>query len=105
MLCVKLLEFTAVVLMINIPFGYWRGNTEKFTKQWFLAIHLPVLLTFVLRLMTHLPFNLETFLALMASFFFGQLAGRQCRSFLSSHQRTSLTSCLVMDVARRFRAG
>jgi len=35
--------------LLNLPFGYFRGNTKKFSFQWFLYIHLPIPFIFVLR--------------------------------------------------------
>lgn len=34
---------------LNLPFGYFRGNTKKFSFKWFLYIHLPIPFIFVLR--------------------------------------------------------
>ncbi len=35
--------------VLNLPFGYFRVNTKKFSVQWFLYIHLPIPFIFVLR--------------------------------------------------------
>ena len=32
----------AFVLVLNLPFGFWRSRVKKFSVPWFLAIHLPV---------------------------------------------------------------
>ncbi len=42
-----LLTFAAFVL--NLPFGYLRVKTRKFSFLWFLYIHLPIPLLFLLR--------------------------------------------------------
>ena len=32
-----------LTLLINLPFGYMRKKTRKFSLKWFLCIHLPTL--------------------------------------------------------------
>ncbi|RJP18846.1 MAG: hypothetical protein C4520_13760 [Candidatus Abyssobacteria bacterium SURF_5] len=34
---------------INLPFGFLRSKAEKFSLRWFLYIHIPVPLIFLLR--------------------------------------------------------
>ncbi len=33
---------TLVIFLLNLPFGYWRVQTRRFTLPWCLAIHLPI---------------------------------------------------------------
>ena len=40
---------TAIALVLNLPFGYLRGGTKKFSLMWFLYIHLPIPAIFLLR--------------------------------------------------------
>lgn len=40
----------AIVFLINLPFGYWRASKERFSRGWFLAVHLPIPAVFLLRL-------------------------------------------------------
>lgn len=35
---------------LNIPFGYWRQGLPRFSALWFLAIHTPVPLVILLRI-------------------------------------------------------
>lgn len=35
--------------VMNLPFGYFRVNTKKFSVKWFLYIHLPIPFIFVMR--------------------------------------------------------
>jgi hypothetical protein len=71
----KLLIVAGIVFLINLPFGYWRAGTRRFSTPWFLAIHLPVPLIIVLRFSTGLGWHWTTFPALVGAFFAGQLAG------------------------------
>ena len=95
----KLLLISLLVLLVNIPFGYWRANVHRFTLQWFLAIHLPVIIVVVLRLVSHLGFAWFTYVVLVTAFFLGQKFGaliiKRVRR-ICDHA----TSCLVMDLVR-----
>ena len=71
-----------IVFVINIPFGYWRAKSRKFSGQWFLAIHLPVPLVIALRYLTGLGWQLITFPVLIGAFFLGQLAGGLLKNIL-----------------------
>ncbi|MBI5560258.1 MAG: hypothetical protein HY883_03185 [Deltaproteobacteria bacterium] len=42
---------TLAALVINLPFGYLRSGTKKFSLKWFLYIHVPVPILIVLRLL------------------------------------------------------
>ena len=89
-----------VVLLLNIPFGYWRENVRKFSAQWFLAIHLPVPAIIALRFASHIGFAWYTYVFLVSSFFIGQKAGSIIYKKLSK-AGNDLSSCLVMDLFRR----
>ncbi len=88
----------ALAFLINLPFGYWRANADKFSRQWFLAIHLPVPLVIALRLASGLGFQLATFPVMIAAFFLGQLVGGQLHGVLKKHTSLRVTACLVWDI-------
>jgi hypothetical protein len=64
-----------LVLLINLPFGYWRSGVRKFSLQWFLAVHLPVPIVIGLRFASGLGFQLATFPVIVGAFFAGQFLG------------------------------
>lgn len=101
----SLWPLAVVVLIANLPFGYWRANVGRFSPQWFLAIHLPVPLVIALRVFTGLGWQLATFAALVAFFFAGQLLGIRLHRWWGRRAGMRPTSCLVMDLMRGFRAG
>ncbi|MEI8141162.1 MAG: hypothetical protein WCI03_15015 [bacterium] len=70
-----LLMVAAAVVVINIPFGFWRDSVRRFSLRWILAIHLPVPMVIGLRLVSHLGWQLSTFPVLIGSFFLGQFLG------------------------------
>jgi len=59
--------------LLNLPFGYFRGNTKKFSFQWFLYIHLPIPFIFVLRTMAGFGFKIVPFM--IAGAVAGQILG------------------------------
>lgn len=65
----------ALVLLVNLPFGYWRAREEKFSRQWLLAVHLPVPLVIALRVFSGLGWHLISFPVLIGAFFLGQFCG------------------------------
>lgn len=65
----------AAVLVLNIPFGAWRAGVPKFSRSWFLAVHLPVPLVVALRLSFELGWQPLTLVVLAGAFFLGQLLG------------------------------
>ncbi len=71
----KLLLVCAIVFLLNLPFGFWRGSVSKFSRQWFLAIHLPVPVVILIRIYSGLGFHLASFPAVIGSFFLGQFIG------------------------------
>ncbi len=48
-IAISTFEVTLFALAINLPFGYLRAPTKKFSIAWFLYIHLPIPAIFLLR--------------------------------------------------------
>ncbi len=75
----KLPLISLVILLLNLPFGYWRAGTRRFSLQWFLAVHAPVPLVIGLRLATGVGWQIATFPLVIGAFFGGQFLGGQFR--------------------------
>jgi len=75
----KLLVGSILVFVVNLPFGYWRAKTKRFSTQWALAIHLPVPLVVIVRLLGGIGWQFITFPLLVGSFFAGQWLGGRLR--------------------------
>ncbi|MFQ5456873.1 MAG: hypothetical protein ACE5FC_00260 [Myxococcota bacterium] len=67
------------VLLLNLPFGYWRGGVEKFSRPWFLAIHVPVPFVILMRVTSGLGWQLASFPIIVGAFFLGQFLGGKLR--------------------------
>ena len=67
------LMLSAITLLFNLPFGYARAKTKKFSFRWFLFIHLPIPFIFIARILSHIEIKYVPFLALAA--IIGQIAG------------------------------
>ena len=72
-------EVAAAVVALNLPFGFWRACVTKFSRAWFLAVHLPVPIVIALRLSFSLGWHPLTFAVLVGAFFTGQLLGGALR--------------------------
>ena len=71
---------TLATMLLNIPFGYWRGEAKRRGSklEWFAAIHLPVPVVALMRRFVGLAFSLKYIpvLALfVAAYFTGQRIG------------------------------
>jgi hypothetical protein len=71
----RLAILSALVLLINLPFGYWRSRVRKFSLQWFLSVHLPVPLVIAVRVFGGAGWEIKTYPALVGAYFAGQLLG------------------------------
>jgi hypothetical protein len=75
----SLWPIAGIVLVLNLPFGFWRAGTKRFTLPWFLAVHVPVPLIICLRYAAGLGWRLITFPVLIGAFFTGQFLGGKLR--------------------------
>jgi len=68
------------ILFLNLPFGFWRAGTRKFSLSWFLAVHIPVPFVVCLRILSGLGWSLNSFPVFLTAYFTGQLFGGKLRS-------------------------
>ena len=67
------------VLVMNLPFGFWRAGVKRFTRPWFAAVHAPVPFVILLRVVSGLGWHLVSFPVLIGAFFTGQFLGGAMR--------------------------
>jgi len=79
----SLWKVALLVFLLNLPFGYWRASSKKFSRQWFLAVHLPVPLVVALRIYSGLGWKLISFPVLVGAFFLGHFVGGKVRLLIS----------------------
>ncbi|TGE31183.1 hypothetical protein E4K68_18595 [Desulfosporosinus sp. Sb-LF] len=89
---------SAVVIILNIPFGYWRGNVRKFSWQWFISVHCPIPLIIFLRIRLGLGWEWTTYPILVGAYFIGQSLGAKWYKLWKRSMRVS--SCLICDILR-----
>ena len=70
-------ELMLLVFLINLPFGYLRSKATKFSRQWMMAVHIPVPFVFLLRIFS--GFNWTVIPLLVLSDVAGQIAGGKLR--------------------------
>ena len=51
------LGISALALVLNLFFGYFRGKQKRFSFKWFLYIHLPIPLVAFARVFTNLDYR------------------------------------------------
>ena len=64
-----------LIVLVNLPFGYWRAGVRKLSAPWFAAVHLPVLLVVGIRLLLDLPFAWRVLPFTAGAFALGQWLG------------------------------
>ncbi|MFQ5574638.1 MAG: hypothetical protein ACE5E0_03320 [Terriglobia bacterium] len=62
---------------INLPFGFFRQYTRKFSLWWFLAIHAPIPLVFLAR--TYLGYTYLVIPLLLIAAVGGQIVGARVK--------------------------
>jgi hypothetical protein len=72
-----LIILAILVFIINLPFGFWRGKTRKYSFKWFLFIHLPIPVVILLRIYSGVGFAFISYPVLLSSFFMGQFVGKK----------------------------
>jgi hypothetical protein len=69
------LGLTVAVFGINLPFGYLRARTRRFSRAWFVAIHAPIPLVVAMRFLSGLGWRPITVPIFAGAFFAGQYLG------------------------------
>jgi len=77
----------ALILLLNLPFGYWRAGVRKLSVSWFVAVHVPVLLAIGLRFASGMGFQWRTLPLYVAAFFGGQWLGGKLRTWHQARAR------------------
>jgi len=62
-----------LTVLINLPFGYFRRRSKRFSFKWFLYIHIPIPVIFLARVLSQLDFRYIPLFVLAAVI--GQLWG------------------------------
>ncbi len=96
----KIFWVSSFVFLLNLPFGYWRARTTRFSRQWIIAIHLPVPFVAAGRLLSGLGFELYTFPILIGAYFAGQFLGAWLSALVQNTQRVPVTACIFVDLYR-----
>ena len=76
----QMFVFALFIYILNIPFGYWRAGTRRFSRNWYLAIHIPVPVIVLLRIYYDLGWGWQSYAMLVTAFFLGQLTGKLIRN-------------------------
>jgi hypothetical protein len=77
----------ALILLINLPFGFWRAGLRKLSAPWFVAVHAPVPLAIGLRMLAGVGWHLDLLPLFIGAFFAGQFLGGRLRGLRASSGR------------------
>jgi hypothetical protein len=80
----NLLFALGLVCAVNLPFGYWRAGLARLSLAWFVAIHAPVPLVFLIRYLFGLEWRLGSLPLFLGAFFLGQWLGGRLRLALAA---------------------
>lgn len=81
-----LILLTLFAFVINLPFGWLRSKTKKFSFYWFLYIHLPIPFVIVFRLLA--GFSLRIVPIILAASILGQVVGARLDRFRCRREET-----------------
>jgi hypothetical protein len=91
----KILALSAFCFFVNLPLGFWRKRTRKFSAAWFIAVHAAVPLIIAVRLLSGVSnFFIPLFIALAV---LGQLAGGKSVEILFKLIRRKQCECHFDD--------
>ena len=77
-------ELMLIVFIINLPFGYLRNKSTKFSKRWMMAVHIPIPFVFLLRITS--GFGLTTIPLFVLSDIAGQMVGGKLRYIMPTEK-------------------
>jgi hypothetical protein len=69
-----------LVVLVNLPFGWWRAGLRKLSPAWFVAVHAPVPVVVGLRWAFDLGFRWATLPLFVGAYFLGQIGGARLRA-------------------------
>jgi hypothetical protein len=92
-----------LILLFNLPFGYWRENVKKLSLQWFLSIHIPIPFIILARIFTNLGFQWYTYFFTITAFVAGQYSGKLIYKNLKEKNSDMVSSIIFVDLFRFFR--
>ncbi len=76
-----------LVFVINLPCGFFRVQSSKLSKSWFLWVHLPIPFVIAIRILSCLGFKLYTFPIVISAYFLGQFTGGLIYKMLKPQKR------------------
>ena len=72
-------ELAGLVLLMNLPLGYWRAKVKKFSVPWFIAVHAAIPLVVLLRIVMGIGWQWATFPLFAGAYFLGHFLGGEYR--------------------------
>ena len=86
----KVAVVLVIVLVVTLPFGFYRAYTRKLSVRWFAAIHVPVVFVFLARFLAHVPYYYIP--ATCTAFAIAQFGGARIGSWWIKRRRAAQTA-------------
>jgi hypothetical protein len=77
----RVVEAAGVVLLLNLPLGYYRAGVRKFSLPWIVAVHAGVPLVVGVRLLSGVGWRLVTFPMFIGAYAAGHFLGGKLRTW------------------------
>jgi hypothetical protein len=81
------LELAGIVVLLNLPLGYFRAGTRRFSVPWFIAVHAAIPLVALMRYLMGVGWRLTTLPLFVAAYAAGQLLGGAYRGWRSRRKQ------------------
>lgn len=78
----SIILFGLFEFLLNIPFGAWRSGTKKFSFAWLLAIHTPVPIIVIGRMISGMHYEWKTLPFYLLCYGLGQYFGGKTGNYL-----------------------
>jgi len=76
-------------ILVNLPFGYFRGRYKRLSFWWFVGIHAPVPFVIMIRKYFHLELSWELAPLLLGTYLIGQVIGKYLYNRFPYHRKNS----------------
>jgi hypothetical protein len=77
----RIVGAAGVILLLNLPFGYYRAGARRFSLPWFVAVHAGVPLVIAIRLLAGIGWRFASFPIFIGAYAAGHFLGGKIRTW------------------------
>jgi hypothetical protein len=75
------LGLAGLVLLLNLPFGYFRAGVKRFSVLWIIAVHAAIPFIVLVRFLMGVGWRLATLPLFVGAYALGHFLGGKCRAW------------------------